>query len=102
MTTTIPTSQLSSALLGSIKDNIYPDSEEVLTSELPPSGLPDVLKAITDARAELEVSFNGQQPHICTHICLAEPSLLDQPSCCLRCRRVDSTSKEIIQRYCQI
>jgi protein transport protein DSL1/ZW10 len=49
--------RLSRALLQSLKDGTYPDSEEIVSAELPASALSTELQFIRDAREEVKVSL---------------------------------------------
>ena len=55
MTAPVTDRELSSALLNSIKDGTYPESESVLVAQVPAQALSLVLQDVQDARSELEV-----------------------------------------------
>lgn len=45
----------SAAIISSIKEGSFPDSEDVLTAELPATALPSILEEVSEARQQLEV-----------------------------------------------
>lgn len=45
----------SAAIVSSIKEGGFPDSEDVLTAELPAIALPSILEGVSEARQQLEV-----------------------------------------------
>ncbi len=55
MTTTVADHDLSAAIISSIKEGAFPDSEEVLTAELPTTALPSILREVSEALQQLEV-----------------------------------------------
>jgi hypothetical protein len=55
MTASVGDHQLSAAILSSICDGSFPDSEDVLTAELPATALPSILREVSEARQQLEV-----------------------------------------------
>jgi hypothetical protein len=52
---------LSAAIISSIKEGSFPDSEDVLTAELPATALPTILEEVSEARQQLEVGALTQQ-----------------------------------------
>lgn len=53
----VPTDErVSRALLQSLKDGTYPDSEDIISADLQPSALATELDFIRDAREEVKVS----------------------------------------------
>jgi hypothetical protein len=46
---------LSAAIISSIKEGSFLDSEDVLTAELPAHALPIILEEVSEARQQLEV-----------------------------------------------
>ena len=55
----ITTQQYSQAVLEHVQTGAYPDSEEVISAEFPPSALPEVSKLIEQAREDVKVSIWG-------------------------------------------
>lgn len=55
MTATVGEQDLSTAIIASIKDGVFPDSEQVLTAELPASAIPSFLHEVSEARQQFEV-----------------------------------------------
>ena len=55
MTASVADHDLSTAILNSIREGTFPDSEDVLTAELPATALPSILGEVSDARQQLEV-----------------------------------------------
>jgi protein transport protein DSL1/ZW10 len=55
MTASIADHDLSAAIISSIKEGTFPDSEDVLTAELPATALPTLLEEVSEARQQLEV-----------------------------------------------
>ena len=55
MTASIADHDLSPAIISSIKEGTFPDSEDVLTAELPATVLPTLLEEVSEARQRLEV-----------------------------------------------
>jgi len=55
MTASIADHDLSAAIISSIKEGTFPDSEVVLTAELPATALPTLLEEVSEARQQLEV-----------------------------------------------
>jgi hypothetical protein len=55
MTASVRDHELSAAILSSIREGSFPDSEDVLTAELPATALPTILGEVSDARQQLEV-----------------------------------------------
>jgi centromere/kinetochore protein ZW10 len=55
MTASIADYDLSAAIISSIKEGTFPDSEDVLTAELPATALPTLLEEVSEARQQLEV-----------------------------------------------
>jgi protein transport protein DSL1/ZW10 len=55
MTASVADHDLSAAILSSIREGTFPDSEDVLTAELPATALPSILGEVSDARKQLEV-----------------------------------------------
>jgi protein transport protein DSL1/ZW10 len=55
MTASIADHDLSPAIISSIKEGTFPDSEDVLTAELPATVLPTLLEEVSEARQQLEV-----------------------------------------------
>ena len=45
----------SATIVSSIKEGSFPDSEDVLTTELPATALPSILEEVSEARQQLEV-----------------------------------------------
>lgn len=62
MTVNVAEHDLSAAIISSIKDGSFPDSEQVLTSELPATALPSILHEVSQARQLLEVWFRVELP----------------------------------------
>lgn len=54
--------QLGQAVLDSVQNASYPESEEVIAAELPPSAIPNTLKLLERARNEVKVWLS---PVIC-------------------------------------
>lgn len=53
------------AVLDSLRSGAFPESEEVISAELPPSAVPTVLKLIDEARNDVKVCHQlHQQTHI--------------------------------------
>jgi centromere/kinetochore protein ZW10 len=50
--------QLSQAVLDSVQNASYPESEEVIAAELPPSTIPITLKLLERARNEVKVRLS--------------------------------------------
>lgn len=55
MTATVADHDLSSAIISSIREGTFPDSEDVLTAEVPVTALPSILGDVLNARQQLEV-----------------------------------------------
>ena len=55
MTASIADHELSAAIVSSIRDGTFPDSEDVLTAELPTTALPSIVGEVSEARQQLEV-----------------------------------------------
>ena len=51
-----PDTRLEQSLLKSVKDGLYPDSEEVLSAKLPSSALDSLEQLLRGAREEVEVA----------------------------------------------
>ncbi|KAI9871219.1 MAG: ribosome biogenesis protein ytm1, partial [Pleopsidium flavum] len=57
MPSQVPDEQLAQAVLRSAKDGVYPDSEEVITAEVPPTTLPILLQLLDKAREEVKINI---------------------------------------------
>lgn len=55
MPSRIPSHQYGQAVLDHVQTGAYPESEEVIAAELPPSALPEVSKLIQQAREDVKV-----------------------------------------------
>jgi centromere/kinetochore protein ZW10 len=55
MTVSIADHDLSAAIISSVKEGTFPDSEDVLIAELPATTLPTLLEEVSEARQQLEV-----------------------------------------------
>ena len=55
----ITTRQYSQAVLEHVQTGVYPESEEVISADFPPSALPEVSKLIEQAREDVKVSICG-------------------------------------------
>lgn len=49
------------AVLDSVRSGAFPESEEVISAELPPSAVPTVLKLIDEARNDVKVCHQLDQ-----------------------------------------
>ena len=47
--------QYGQAVLNSVQSGTYPESEEIIAAEVPPSALPTILKLVDQAREDLKV-----------------------------------------------
>lgn len=47
--------QYGQALLDSVRDGSYPESEEVISAELPPAAIPGILKHLEQTRNDIKV-----------------------------------------------
>lgn len=47
--------QYGQALLDSVRDGSYPESEEVISAELPPAAIPDILNNLEQTRNDVKV-----------------------------------------------
>lgn len=47
--------QYGQAVLNSVQNGIYPESEEIVAAEVPPSALPAILKLVDQAREDVKV-----------------------------------------------
>ena len=63
MTSPIPPGQYGEALLKHVEKGEYPDSEELISSELPTSALPQVAELVEQARLDIKVSV-----HLSIHV----------------------------------
>ena len=57
MTAAVAAQDLSTATIRSIQEGTFPDSEDVLTAELPVTTLSSILREVLNARQQLEVQF---------------------------------------------
>lgn len=57
MTAAVADQDLSTAIISSIREGTFPDSEEVLTAKLPVTALPSILGEVLNARQQLEVQL---------------------------------------------
>ena len=55
MPSPISAHQYGSVVLEHIREGLFPETEDLVSSKLPPSALPEALKIIEQARAELKV-----------------------------------------------
>ena len=55
MSSRITAQEYAQALLQNVQNGIFPESEEVVSAELPPSALPAVSKLIEQAREDVKV-----------------------------------------------
>ncbi len=55
MPSQVPDEQLAQAVLQSAKDGVYPESEEVITADVPATTLPVLLELLDKAREEVKV-----------------------------------------------
>lgn len=55
MSSRITPHQYGQAVLEHVQSGAYPESEEVISAELPPSALPEVSKLIAQAREDVKV-----------------------------------------------
>lgn len=51
--------QYGQAVLNSVQSGTYPDSEEIIAAEVPPSALPTILKLVDQAREDVKVRWGG-------------------------------------------
>ena len=56
MPSQIPDTQLGEAVLRSVQHGVYPDSEEVISADIPASALPVVLGILNRARDDIKVA----------------------------------------------
>jgi len=56
MTTSITTEALSNAIVQAVETGAYPEAEDVASSEIGPSVLPEILKELSQARQRVQVS----------------------------------------------
>lgn len=56
---------LSEAILKSVQHGAYPDSEEIVSSKLPPSAFSDALKLLNQAGDEVKVLALSSTPASC-------------------------------------
>jgi protein transport protein DSL1/ZW10 len=56
MPSQIPDEQLGEAVLKSVQHGVYPDSEEVISADIPASALPVVLGFLNRARDDIKVA----------------------------------------------
>ena len=55
----ITTQQYSQAVLEHVQTGVYPESEEVISADFPPSALPEISKLVEQAREDVKVSICG-------------------------------------------
>lgn len=55
MSSRITPQQYGQAVLEHVQSGAYPDSEDVISAELPPSALPDVTKLVEQAQEDVKV-----------------------------------------------
>ena len=60
MSSNITPQQYAQALLDHVQNGTFPESEEVVSAELPPSALPTVSKLIEQAREDAKVGDSCQ------------------------------------------
>lgn len=60
MPSRITPQQYGQAVLEHVQTGAYPESEEVISAEFPPSALPEVLGLIEQAREDVKVCFYGR------------------------------------------
>lgn len=56
MTTSITSEALSNAIVQAVETGAYPEAEDVASSEIGPSVLPEILKELSQARQRVQVS----------------------------------------------
>lgn len=49
--------QYGEAVLDSVQSGTYPESEEIIAAEVPPSALPTILKLVDQAREDVKVRW---------------------------------------------
>lgn len=59
MPSPIKPQQCGQAVLEHVQTGAYPESEEVISADLPPSALPEVLKLIEQAQEDVKVRIYG-------------------------------------------
>lgn len=55
MPSNITPRQLGKAVLDHVQDGTYPDSEDIISAEFPPSAIPEALKLVDNAREQIKV-----------------------------------------------
>jgi len=65
MTGSVVDHELSAAILSSIQEGTFPDSEDVLTAELPATALPSILGELSDASQQLKVCNISKSSWLC-------------------------------------
>lgn len=60
MPSRITPQQYGQAVLEHVQTGAYPESEEVISAEFPPSALPEVVRLIEQAREDVKVCFDGR------------------------------------------
>ena len=59
MPSRITPQQYGQAVLNHVQTGAYPESEEVVSADLPPSALPEISKLIEQAREDVKVCIHG-------------------------------------------
>lgn len=61
--------QYGQAVLNSVQSGTYPDSEEIIAAEVPPSALPTILKLVDQAREDVKVRWGGKGAMTALYTC---------------------------------
>lgn len=65
MPSKIPDHHYGQALLDSVQDGSYPESEEIISAELPPPAIPGILNVLEQARNDVKVcALSRSSPHV--------------------------------------
>ncbi|KAL8695508.1 MAG: hypothetical protein Q9218_000086 [Villophora microphyllina] len=62
MPSKISSERLGKAIVDSVQDGTYPDEEDIISAQFPPSAVPDALKLFDDARNQIQVPTSQCDP----------------------------------------
>ena len=66
MSSVVPDHSYGQALLGNVQNGNYPESEEVISAELPPAALVSILELLKQARSDVKVcAFLWETHKVC-------------------------------------
>lgn len=61
MPSSVPVRQLGEAILNAAQSGTYPESEEIISADFPPSAFPQALKLLEGAREEVKVLISSRR-----------------------------------------